>query len=131
MSNIIKPVCFSASKISDLLAQGTGKTRMNYIFELSERAIGIDNSVTTAEMLHGINSEIDALQVLFSNLGNGYYNSDGEGGQVFFDINDYVGATPDAIGDGWVGDAKCQYYIHTFSEYSKISLCTLSSFVIS
>ena len=112
----MRKIKFSASRISDLLAGGTGKTRMNYIFELAERTIGIDNSVTTAAMLHGINSEIDALQVLFAHLGNGYYNSDGEGGQVSFDINDYVSATPDGLGDGWTADAKCQYYIHTFFE---------------
>lgn len=112
----MKRVCFSASRITDLLAGGTGKTRMNYIFELAERSIGIDNSVTTAAMLHGINSEKDALDILFNHLGNGYYNSDGMGSQVFFPINEYVGATPDAIGDDWVGDAKCQYFIHTFFE---------------
>ena len=112
----MKKVCFSASRISDLLSGGTGKTRLNYIYELAERILGIDNSVTTIQMLHGINSEIDALNVLFEHLGEGYYNSDGHGGQIFFPINDYVGATPDAISDTWVADAKCQYYIHTFFE---------------
>ena len=116
MDTIIKPVCFSASKISDLLAGGTGKTRLNYIYELAERSIGIDNSITTAAMLHGINSEHDALSVLFNHLGCGYFNSDGKGGQVFFPINEYVGATPDGLSDEWTADAKCQYSIHGFFE---------------
>lgn len=111
-----KPICFSASRISQLLAGGTGKTRLNYIFELAEKSIGIDNSITTAAMLHGITSELDALNVLFNHLGDGYLNSDGNGGQLWFPINKTVGATPDALSDGWVGDAKCNYYIHTFFE---------------
>jgi hypothetical protein len=111
-----KRVCFSASKISDLLAQGQGRSRLSYIYELAERSIGIDNSVTTAAMLHGIQSEHDALNTLFDHLGSGYYNSDGKGGQVFFPINDFVGATPDGLSDNWVADAKCQYSIHGFFE---------------
>jgi hypothetical protein len=112
----MKKVYFSASRISDLLSQGTGKTRLNYIYELAERSIEIDNSITTAAMLHGIQSEQDALNVLFNHLGSGYLNSDGKGGQVFFPINDYVGATPDALNDDWTADAKCQYSIHGFFE---------------
>ena len=110
----MKPVQFSASRISDLLAGGSGKTRMNYIFELAERSIGIDNSITTPAMIHGQQSEYDAITILIERLGNGSFNMDGKGGQVYFKINDYVGATPDAISDEWVGDAKCQYFIHTF-----------------
>jgi hypothetical protein len=111
-----KRVCFSASKISDLLAQGQGRSRLSYIYELAERSIGIDNSVTTIQMLHGINSELDAVSVFVNHMGDGYANSDGHGSQVFFPINEYVGATPDIIADSFVADIKCQYSIHGFFE---------------
>lgn len=111
----MKRVQFSASRTGDLLSGGTGKTRMNYIFELAEKAIGIESNLQTPAMLHGINSELDAIQILTSIYG-GSHNTDGKGGQVYFVINDYIGATPDALGDDFVGDAKCQYFIHTYFE---------------
>ena len=116
MDKIIKPVCFSASRISELLAQGQGRSRLSYIFELAEKSIGIDNSVTTIQMLHGINSELDGAQVLINHLQDGYINSDGKGSQVFFPINQYVGSTPDILADSFVADIKCQYSIHGFFE---------------
>ena len=112
----MRKVCFSASRISQLLSGGTGKTRMNYIYELAERSLGIDNTVTTIQMLHGINSELDAVAVFIDHMNDGYANSDGQGSQVFFQINDYVGATPDIIADTFVADIKCQYSIHGFFE---------------
>lgn len=112
----MKRVCFSGSRISDLLAQGTGKTRMSYIYELAERSIGIENNFTNKQMQHGINNELDGAQVLINHLGEGSINSDGMGSQVFFPINQYVGSTPDLIHDNWTGDVKCQYSIHGFFE---------------
>lgn len=111
-----KLIQFSASRISDLLAGGSGKTRLNYIYELAEKSLGIDNRAQTKAMQHGINNEMYALNVLFQTLGEGYSNDDGQGNQVYFKINEYVGATPDALSDNWVGDAKCQFYIRTFFE---------------
>lgn len=110
-----KPVCFSASKIGSLLAGGTGKTRMNYIFELGLKSIGIETKLSTSAMEHGINNEFYALKIAEDKLGC-VPNIDGEGNQVFFPINETVGATPDAIGEGFVLDSKCQYYIHTYFE---------------
>jgi len=110
----MKRVCFSGSRISDLLAQGTGKTRMSYIYELAERSIGIENNFTTKEMQHGINNELDGAQVLINHLGEGCINSDGMGSQVFFPINQYVGSTPDLFHDDWTGDVKCQYSIFNY-----------------
>jgi hypothetical protein len=112
---INKPVCFSASRCGELLAGGSGKTRLNYIFELAEKKTGYYKDFTTNAMIHGIQSEDTAIDILI-NIYGGYANRDGKGGQVFFPINKYIGSTPDAIHDDWVADAKCQYYIHTYFE---------------
>lgn len=110
-----KPVCFSASKIGSLLSGGTGKTRMSYIFELGLKSIGIETKLSTAAMSHGINNEFYALKIAEQKLGC-KPNTDDQGNQMFYPINETVGATPDAIGEGFVLDSKCQYFIHTYFE---------------
>jgi hypothetical protein len=106
---------FSASRISDLLAGGTGKTRSNYIFEIAENHVGAKKDITTQAMYHGINNEVYAISILTSIYG-GKANTDENGNQVSYKVNDYLSATPDALSDSWVGDAKCQYSIHGFFE---------------
>jgi hypothetical protein len=106
---------FSASRIGELLAAGTGKTRNNYIFEIAESHVGAKKDITTQAMYHGINNEIYAIGILTSIYG-GKANSDKEGNQVSYKVNDYLTATPDALSDTWVGESKCQYSIHGFFE---------------
>lgn len=108
---------FTASKISDLLASGTGKTRLNYIFDIASDLVGAKEQITTKAMEHGIVNERTACDILISVKG-GTYNSDGQGGQVFYPINDYLGATPDVVGE-YAGDAKCQYEIYNFIEQNE------------
>lgn len=110
-----KPIHFSASRASELLATGTGKTRSNYIYELAEQRIGIIRDFRTKQMIHGIDSEHDAISILIS-IHGGYRNTDNNGNQVYFLYNEYIGATPDMIGDDFVGDAKCQYSINGYME---------------
>ena len=106
---------FSASRIGDLLAQGSGKTRSNYIFEIAESHVDAKKDITTSAMLHGISNEVYAISILTSIYG-GKANVGENGNQVSYKVNDYLSATPDALGDTWVGDAKCQYSIHGFFE---------------
>lgn len=113
---INKPVCFSASRICDLLAQGEGRSRLSYIFDLASKKIGIEKDITTKQMTHGINNELNAAEVFIDVMKSGYINSDGKGSQVFFPINDFVGSTPDIIDDDYVCDIKCPYDIHGFFE---------------
>ena len=53
---------FSASRISELLAQGTGKTAQSYVLELALQMLGIKKDITTGDMLHGINNQMPAFQ---------------------------------------------------------------------
>jgi len=108
-----KGITFSASRASDLLAGGSGKTRMNYIFDIALKHLGKEKDIQTAAMQHGVVNERFAIDILTSVYG-GKANTNEKGDQVFYPINDYIGATPDAIADDWVGDAKCQYYIYTY-----------------
>jgi hypothetical protein len=106
---------FGASRVGDLMSGGTGKTRMNYIFELAEASVDAKKNITTKQMLHGIVNERNALDILCKKRDlNPNTNEDGK--QVYYSINEYIGATPDAIGFDAVGDAKCQYSISGFIE---------------
>lgn len=103
---------FSASRVADLLAGGTGKTKLNYIFEIAEDMVGAKKEINTKQMQHGLINEINAINILCSKYG-GSPNYE-KNGQVFYKVNEKLGATPDAIGFDWVGDAKCQYTIFNF-----------------
>jgi hypothetical protein len=109
---------FTASRISDLLADGTGKSRMNYIFDIASDLVGSKVNITTKAMEHGIMNENTACKILISEKG-GVYNSDGQGGQIFYPINEYLGATPDVIGEDFAGDSKCQYEIYNFIQQNE------------
>lgn len=108
---------FTASRIGDLLASGTGKTRLNYIFEIAEANVGAKKSVQTKAMMHGIVNELTAIDILCSKHGGSHNLIDGK--QKFYYVNDKLGATPDAIGFDWVGDAKCQFEILNFFEQNE------------
>ena len=114
---------FSASGVSKLCAEGTGATRLGYIYEIALSLVDCKPDITTSAMYHGINNEAAALDILI-NIKGGQHNFNFETGrQESFKVNDYLSATPDAYEDGiWTGDAKCQYSIEGFIEQnSKIS----------
>ena len=112
--DIKKIKTFSASRISDLLAEGQGKTRMNYIFDLAAESIGIKKDITTKAMTHGIVNEVYAMSLLIANVG-GVMNVDEEGNQKSFKITDYLTATPDGyLAGSHTLEAKCQYNIKNF-----------------
>jgi hypothetical protein len=101
---------FSASRISELLAQGTGKTAQSYVLELALQMLGIKKDITTGDMLHGINNQMPAFQQVIKPL----YND-----AIWFDeyivIDERCGASPDfMLVDNFVGDIKCPGYIDTY-----------------
>jgi hypothetical protein len=106
---------FSASRIGDLLAGGTGKTKLNYIFDIALDLHGLKKEVSTKAMEHGIVNERSAIDILISKHG-GKANLNEVGSQIFYKVNDKLGATPDALSSDWVGDAKCQFNIFNFVE---------------
>lgn len=52
---------FTASRISELLAGGSGKTRQSYIFDIACEVVGVTKQISTAAMEHGTNTEINAF----------------------------------------------------------------------
>jgi hypothetical protein len=57
---------FTASRISDLLAGGAGKSRLNYIFDIASEAVGAKVEVHTKQMEHGTINERTAVGILCS-----------------------------------------------------------------
>jgi len=101
---------FSASRISELLAGGTGKTAQSYVLELAMAMVGIKKDIQTTDMLHGVTNQMPA----FSQCIKSIYND-----AVWFDeyiaIDERCGASPDFIlADNFVGDIKCPSYIDTY-----------------
>jgi hypothetical protein len=105
---------FSASRCSDLLATGTGRSQFSYIFDLALKAIGAEKDITTAAMRHGIVNEVRGLEIAAKVL-NSIANIDPmTGKQISYSVNDYLSATPDGIGDDFVLDIKCQNSIYNY-----------------
>jgi hypothetical protein len=84
---------FSASRISDLLAGGTGKTRQSYILDVCLDMLGLKKEFGNAFTEHGINNEIHAFNdVVIKQFPNALLQSD-----VFITINKNLGASPDVV----------------------------------
>jgi len=107
----LKPANFSASRIGELIAGGSGKTRQSYILDLALQSIGIRDDFQTKEMLHGINNQLNAFQKVVLPM----YTT-AQWLDQYIPINDFCGASPDIICEGFPIDVKCQYYIDTFLE---------------
>lgn len=101
---------FTASRISELCSGGQGKTRLNYIFDIAKEMVAGKDDFQTKEMLHGTINQYDAFDLAFKPLYGGAWFD------TFVSYNDKLGASPDILGDGFVADIKCPYYIHTFFE---------------
>lgn len=105
---------FTASRISELLSVGTGKTRRNYILDCALEKIGVFNTFQNTQMRHGINNQ----KVAFEHFKAQY---DIAKGATWFDeyvpINENCGASPDVkLDDVTPMDIKCPYYLDTFLE---------------
>lgn len=102
---------FSASRISELLAGGTGKTAQSYILDLAMQSIGLREEFTTPAMTHGIQNQMNGFEKVVKPL---FPNA--EWHDEFILINEYCGASPDILNDSSPMDIKCPYYIDTFIE---------------
>ena len=56
---------FTASRISELMASGTGKTRLNYIFDIADELINGSKDFETKAMQHGTINQYDAFDISF------------------------------------------------------------------
>jgi hypothetical protein len=82
---------FSASRISELLSQGTGKTRQSYIYDLALDVLDCKPQISTAAMEHGINTEINAFEYAVKPLfPTAFLKSD-----TFVVINENLGCSTD------------------------------------
>jgi hypothetical protein len=102
---------FSASRISELLAGGQGKTAQSYILDLALQSIGIRDDISTPAMKHGIQNQLNAYQNVVVPL-----FPEAEWHDEFILINEHCGASPDILDNGSPMDVKCPFYIDSFLE---------------
>lgn len=102
---------FSASRISELLAGGTGKTAQSYILDLALQSIGIKDEMSTPAMKHGIQNQLAGFQTVVKPL---FPNA--EWHDEFILINEFCGASPDILDSGNPMDIKCPFFIDAFIE---------------
>jgi hypothetical protein len=102
---------FSASRISELLAGGQGKTAQSYILDLSLQSIGIKDELSTPAMKHGIQNQLNAFEQVVKPL-----FPEAEWHDEFILINEFCGASPDILENSNPIDVKCPYFIDSFLE---------------
>ena len=102
---------FSASRISELLAKGQGKTAQSYILSLAMQSIGLKEELSTPAMNHGIVNQMNAFEQVVKPLFEG-----AEWHDEYIAINDFCGASPDILIEGTPVDVKCPFYIDTYLE---------------
>jgi len=101
---------FSASRISELLAGGSGKTRMSYILDLSLAIIGIKDDFESAEMRHGTVNQYNAFDKIVKPmfLSAVWYDK-------YVPIDKDCGSSPDVTIDNFIPlDVKCPYTIYNY-----------------
>lgn len=102
---------FSASRISELLAGGQGKTAQSYILDLAMQSLGIKEELSTPAMKHGIQNQMNGFQEVVKPL---FPNS--EWHDEFILINEFCGASPDILNEGNPMDIKAPFYIDSYLE---------------
>lgn len=107
---------YSASRISELLAGGSGKTRQSYHIDLCLDILGLKEDFDTAPMKHGRVNEINAFDYVKIYHHDAVLCSD-----EYIPINDKCGASPDVIlKNKDVIDIKCPSSLYQFHK-SKIT----------
>lgn len=102
---------FSASGVHALLAEGTGKTRQSYIFDVAMDAIGKKKDFDNDSMKHGRNTERNGYQRILL-----YYPTAKLVSTESIRINDNLWASPDVIVDGVMPiDIKCPQILGFYS----------------
>ena len=102
---------FSASRISELLAGGQGKTAQSYILDLAMQSIGLRDDISTPAMKHGIQNQLNAFEQVVKPL-----FTTAEWHDEFIQINEYCGASPDILIDSNPMDVKCPFFIDSYLE---------------
>src|SRR5688572_21348496 len=102
METLLKPANFSASRISELLAGGTGKTAQNYILDLALQSLSIKDELSTKATEHGLNNQLYAFEKVVQPLYPGSVWHD-----EYIPINEYCGASPDSLDGNIPTDVKC------------------------
>lgn len=102
---------FSASRISELLAGGQGKTAQSYILDLAMQSIGLKDELSTPAMKHGIQNQLAGFNTVVKPL-----HPTAEWHDEFIAINEFCGASPDILCDSSPMDIKCPYYIDSYLE---------------
>jgi len=100
---------FSASRISELLAGGTGKTAQSYILDLAMQSIGLKDELNTPALKHGIQNQLAGFEAVVKPL---FPNA--EWHDEFILINEFCGASPDILDSGNPMDIKCPFYIDSY-----------------
>lgn len=100
---------FSASRISELLAGGQGKTTQSYILDLALQSIGIKDDFSTPAMKHGIQNQLAGFESVIKPL-----FPSAEWHDEFILINEFCGASPDILNEGNPMDIKCPFHIDSF-----------------
>ena len=109
---------FTASNISKLLATGTGKTRMSYIYEVAEDFLGLRKDFDNPHMKHGRTNEKDAFDFAVKpNFKDAIFQSD-----VYIPINENCGASPDVLIGKDTLDIKCPTLFKYFEYIKKVPL---------
>ena len=98
----------SASGIGELLTGG--KTAESYLLKKAMECLGIKDELHTRPMEHGLLNQFEAYELVVAKLDNAKWHD------VYTPINDYCGASADAVGDSFVFDVKCPYYVDTYLE---------------
>lgn len=103
---------FGASTISQLLAGGTGKTRMSCVIDRALDRMEMRKDFQSADMLHGVDTEPTAYDNRVKHIfPNSIYRSN-----IFIPINSECGASPDCLFDiNNVIDIKCPT-LYTFAQ---------------
>lgn len=82
---------FSASRITELLSGGSGKTRQSYIYDIACEVVGFSKDISTAAIEHGINTERNAFEYAVKPLfPTAILKSD-----TFVEINENLGCSTD------------------------------------
>lgn len=103
---------FTASGITRLLAEGSGKTRITYIIEVAKNAVGIRDSFETSDTAHGINNQVNAFDLVVKKSFEVSTWCD-----KYIPINDNCGASPDVVvNDAEPLDIKCPTTIDNYLE---------------
>ena len=109
----------TASRFSDVLAKGEGKTRLSYMKQLrAEKLTGLpEDSYTNSAMQWGTDHEAEARQEYANQSGNEIVPVG------FAELNEWVGCSPDGlVGDDGLVEIKCPN-TETHLDYIEANKC--------